>query len=115
MDNLRDGEGADGHHGGMDDSGQTYVRDYFVPQSFLDRPDWEDVLWDDLLQQAHKEGVMPIGPISFTVEKVQGATAQTGHLTPGMPMDVHPLAMAFAQAEGRLFKVHGSVMIGASL
>ncbi len=98
----------------MQDSGATFVREYYVPKQFLLREDWQDILWDETLREAHQRGVIPVGPIMFTQEEVpSGVTAQQP-LIPGVPMEVMPL-MAAGLMRVEMVKVTASVMLGAAL
>lgn len=96
----------------MDDSGETFVVEFYVtPQQTLVEG-FEAMAWDHALMLAHKEGVIPIGPIHIETEIVKPPGA--GFLEEGVPMRIQSMASALGLQQ-ELVRVKASMMIGTRL
>lgn len=95
----------------MDDSGETFVVEFFVTPQQTMAEDFDKAAWDHALAMAHKNGVIPIGPIHIETELVKNELP--AGLTEGQSMRVHSMMQALSPQE--LVKVTATMMVGTRL
>lgn len=96
----------------MDDSGETYVVEFYVTPQQTMVDGFDNMAWDYALGKAHEAGVIPIGPIHIETELVKPPGA--GFLEEGVPMRVQSMASALGLQQ-ELVKVTASMMVGTRL
>lgn len=96
----------------MEDTGETFKVEFFVtPQQTLVE-DFNSQAWDYALAQAHKQGVIPIGPIHIETELVKPEPPPG--LTEGQAMRVHSMMEALGGNQ-ELVRVTATMMVGTRL
>lgn len=81
---------------------------FLAPRQLLLQDDWEQLVWDETLRQAHSQGVIPIGAVMVTAEEAPKQQALLeGHAL--QPLGVQMVGIV------DVVKVKSEVMIGASL
>ena len=86
----------------------TFKMWFVCPRQLLLREDWEQLVWDETLRQAHSRGIIPVG--SVLVEACE--VSATGPLVEGQPV---PVFRSRILGEVDLVKVCSEVMVGATL
>lgn len=79
---------------------------FIAPRQLLLQADWEQLVWDETLRQAHAAGVIPVGAVLVEAEE-----APMQRLTEGQPM----IALGAQLGMVDLVKVKSEVMIGTVL
>lgn len=94
------------YHASWDD--KTFQMWFLAPRQLLLQQDWEQLVWDETLRQAHAQGVIPVGSVFIQAEEVGPQQALVeGH--PMMPMGMQVLGVV------DVVKVISEVMIGTAL
>lgn len=81
---------------------------FIAPRQLLLQEDWEQLVWDETLRQAHSKGVIPIGAVMVVAEEAPPQQALVeGHA-------LQPLGVTMVGIVD-VVKIKSEVMIGAAL
>lgn len=105
----------------------VFTLKFQAPRQLLLHDDFDAMVWDECLRQAHAAGVMPVGPILVTHSEIEDAPPKPSELREGESMkermerwqaeNGHRYVMeGFASAaQVDLIQVTASVQIGVAL
>ena len=84
---------------------QNFRMWFLAPRQLLLNPDWEQLVWDETIRQAHTLGVIPVGSVFIRAEEAESVQ----QLVEGRPMIVGSGVIV------DMVKIHSEVMVGAAL
>lgn len=105
-------------------SDEIFRRSYEFPKVLLLRADWTDLIWNQLLSDAHAEGRMPVGailvgePEDLGVQRFkppQGQEEDLPSLVEGLPIPLDLASLFGGEIVTEMVRVEAEVMVGLTL